>query len=87
MEGLEGVIRVENHNAVNLTRFPGLRKAEKLHLGDVFTGDGLPHHPATPSYEPFQVQGGVMEEETLQKIIAGLIASAQNIGDAAARHG
>ena len=89
MELLEGVVGVKNQDSLHLAA--GIRRflREKIHHNAAiraFRGRFFVHF--TPSGEqPFQVQGRVVQHEALQKIISGLVAAGQNMGDASAGHG
>ena len=47
----------------------------------------VPIHTSFTRHQPVKVQAREVEQQALQKIIAGFIAAGENMGDGSARHG
>ena len=89
MELLKGVVRVKNKDSLHLTavivRFPGKKIQHQAVIR--ILGRCVLVHFAPSGEQPFKIQGGVVEHQALQEIIARLVAAGKNMGDASARYG
>ena len=89
MELLEGVVGVKNQDSLHFTAGIGGFLREKIHHNAALRGfrSRFLVHFAPSGEQPFQIQGGVVQHQALQKIISGLIAAGKNMRDAAAGYG
>ncbi len=85
-EFLESIVIKEYQDAVNLSGLGRQREGEEIQLG-IVSINGLFVHAAFPGEQPFQIQARVVEQETLQKIVAGFVAAGENMRDTSARDG
>lgn len=89
MELLKGVVGVKNKDSIHFTAVICGLLREEIHHNTalrVLWGWFLVHF-APSGKQPFKIQGGVVKHQALQKIIAGLVAAGQNMGNTAACNG